>query len=77
MSSYFEFAAGKTLNKNEFMLKGLIEMITSVIGTQVYDKTVYSVVEALLPFVPSLQVDSRRSCLFKAFVIQVDLRTGV
>ena len=49
-------AEGRSLNKGEMLLKGLIEMVTTVIGAEIGDEAVYQMVEALLPHVPSLQV---------------------
>ena len=39
------------------LLKGLIEMITTVLGSEIGDTAVHHIVEALLPYVPNLQVD--------------------
>ncbi len=44
------------MNKGEMLLKGLIEMITTVIGAEIGDEAVYQMVESLLPHVPILQV---------------------
>ncbi len=49
-------AEGRSLNKGEMLLKGLIEMVTTVIGAEIGDEAVYQMVEALLPHVPILQV---------------------
>jgi hypothetical protein len=38
------------------LVKGLIEMITTVLGSEIGDSAVYHIVQALIPYVPTLQV---------------------
>jgi hypothetical protein len=50
------------------LLKGLIEMVTTVIGAEIGDEAVYQMVEALLPHLPILQVrkDQQHCCRFES-----------
>ena len=56
-------AGNRSLNKGEMLLKGLIEMVTTVIGAEIGDEAVYLMVEALLPHVPTLQVRNKKKSI--------------
>ena len=60
-------AENRSLNKGEMLLKGLIEMVTTVIGAEIGDEAVYQMVEALLPHLPILQVrkEQQHCCRFE------------
>jgi hypothetical protein len=60
-------AGNRSLNKGEMLVKGLIEMVTTVIGAEIGDEAVYVMVEALLPHVPTLQVRNEKQTVLLKF----------
>ena len=60
---------GRSIDRNEMLIKGLIEMITSVLGSEIGDSAVHNIVEALLPHAPILQVQHFGQCPASAVMI--------